>query len=379
MNRHLLSLYLYYGIYFTGLGFLTYAPKYYGAIGLTNAQIGLISAVPAFIAIFAQPLWGMLSDRSAYKKNTIVFGILIAALCSFAAERLCGHYGALLTALTLLSVFTLHAVPVGSAISLEYTAREGKKFGPIRLTGTVGYQLGILLIGLMLSEQLTGLYTVYGVVLLLSAAAAALMPPVKGHQHGEKRVSILALLGNRQILCMLALAFLVQTMAQFYLSFFSKYLGELGMSNAVTGVITILSVILEIPFLLVGDKLYKKLPIFKWMWIGLLLNALRFVGMSYARTPAAMIATLLPSVFMLASFEFFPAIYLSTAVPKELAGTAQNVYQTVTYGVARIAGAMLGGTLADRIGIDGVFFYGGVMLLFVSAASFIPIWKKARS
>ncbi|MBR5289161.1 MAG: MFS transporter [Clostridia bacterium] len=378
MNRHLLSLYLYYGVYFTGLGFMTYAPKYYGAIGLTNAQIGLISAVPAFIAIFVQPLWGMLSDRSAYKKNTIIFGILVAALCAFAAERLSGHYAALLTVLTLLSVFTLHAVPVGSAISLEYTAREGKKFGPIRLTGTVGYQVGILIIGQLLSESLRGLYTVYGAVLLLSALAAFMMPPVRGHQHGEARVSVWALFGDKRIVGMLVLAFLVQTMAQFYLSFFSKYLGELGMSNAVTGLITILSVFLEIPFLLVGDRLYKKLPIFKWMWIGLLLNALRFVGMSYARTPLAMIVTLLPCVFLLASFEFFPAIYLSTAMPKELSGTAQNVYQTVTYGVARIAGAMLGGILADAIGIDGVFFYGGMLLLIVSAATFFPIWRAKR-
>ena len=377
MTFPLFSLYLYYGVYFLGLGLTTYAPKYYGAIGLSNTQIGLISAIPAFIAIFVQPLWGVASDRSKKKKNVIAAGVLAAAVCAFAAELLSSQYIPLLIALTLLSVFTLHAVPVGGAIALEYTAEHKKPFGPIRLTGTVGYQLGILLIGLLLPENLRGLYAVYGGLLLLAVISALLLPPVKGHQHGKTRVPIRALLGDRRILWMLFLSFLVQVMAQFYLSFFSKYLGDIGMSNALTGALTIMSVILEIPFLLIGDKLYKKLSIFKWMWLGLFLTALRFIALSYARTAMTIMLSLLLCVFILACYEFFPAIYLSQTVSKELLGTAQNIYQTVSYGVARIVGAMLGGILAERIGIALVFRWGGFLLLAAAAFTFLPLWKKS--
>lgn len=379
MTRPLFSLYLYYGIYFVGLGLTTYAPKYYGAIGLSNTQIGLISAIPAFIAIFAQPLWGVLSDRSAKKKHVIAAGVLAAALCAFAAELLHAQYLALLAALTLLSVFTLHAVPVGSAIALEYTALHGKPFGPIRLTGTVGYQVGILLTGMLLPESLRGLYALYGALLLLAVLAAMMLPPVRGHQHGKTRVPLTALLGDRRILFMMGLAFLAQVMAQFYLSFFSKYLGDLGMSNALTGALTILSVILEIPFLLVGDRLYPKLSIFKWMWLGLFITGVRFIGLSYATTPLTLTLSLLLCVFILVCFEFFPAIYLSRNVSKELSGTAQNVYQTVSYGVARIVGALLGGMLAECFGIAMVFRMGGVMLLLAAAATFVPLWHKMKA
>ncbi len=376
MNRHLLSLYLYYGIYFTGLGLSTYASRYFGVIGLNNAQIGLISAVPAFIALFAQPMWGTLADRSRYKRSVIVLGILAAAACAFAADRLSSHFWPLLIALTLLSVFTLHAVSVASAISIEYTASIGKPYGPIRLTGTIGYQAGILLIGLFMNDRLTGLYAVYGAVLLASAVAAAMMPPVPGHQHGEKRVPITRLFEDKRIVVMFLLAFLLQTMAQFYASFFAKYLGEIGMSTAVAGVITVLSVIFEIPFLLVGDRLYKKLTIFQWMWLGLLLNALRFVGIALTRSPVVMAIILLPTVFLMICFEFCPAIFLSTAVSKELTGTALSVYQSIGYGIARIVGAMLGGILADRIGIAAVFFWGGSLLVAASALTFVPLWLR---
>ena len=148
------------------------------------------------------------------------------------------------------------------------------------------------------------------------------------------------------------------------------------MSNAVTGALTILSVILEIPFLLVGDKLYKKLSIFKWMWIGLVLTGLRFIGISIAKTPLTLTLSLLPCVFILISFEFYPTIYLSQIVSKELAGTAQNVYQTVTYGLARIVGALFGGMLAELFGIAMVFRAGGILLLFAAAVTFVPLCRK---
>lgn len=312
MNNPLYTLYLFYGIYFVGMGFTTYAPKYYGAIGLSNSQIGLISAVPAFVAIFAQPLWGTLADRSRHKKNTIVVGLLAAGVCAFAAEWCGNRFWLLLCALTLLNTFTLPAIPVGNAIALEYTERVGSKFGPIRMTGTVGYQIGILIIGLLLAENLRGLYTAFGIALLLSCLAARRMPNICGHQHGGNRVSIAALMKDRRVMCLLGLAFLVQVCTQFYLAFFSKHLGDIGMSNELTGVVTILSVIMEIPFLLVGDKLYKKLTFWQWLWIGLLLCGVRYLGLSWATTPAAIIAIQLLSVFLLACYEFFPAIYLST-------------------------------------------------------------------
>ena len=149
------------------------------------------------------------------------------------------------------------------------------------------------------------------------------------------------------------------------------------MSNALTGALTIMSVILEIPFLLIGDKLYKKLSLFKWMWLGLFLTALRFIALSYARTALTIMLSLLLCVFILACYEFFPAIYLSQTVSKELLGTAQNVYQTVSYGVARIVGAMLGGILAEHIGIALVFRFGGFLLLAAAAFTFLPLWHKS--
>lgn len=377
-HRNLFSLYLFYAVYFVGMGLTTYASKYFGAIDLSNTQIGMTTAVPAFVAIFAQPVWGMLSDRSAYKRNVILVGLFVAGLCAFAADRLSGSFVPMLIALTLMNTFTLPALPVGNAVAIEYSSSVGKSFGPIRMAGTIGYQIAILTAGFIMSEKLTGLYAVYGAILIAAALSAALMPPIRGYQHEGKKVSLAVFLQNRRIMALLGLVFLAQLGNQFYLAFFAKHLGDIGISNSLIGVITTLSVIMEIPFLFFGDKLYQKMSIWKWMWIGLLITGLRFCALSLTLSPLVILLTQLPSVAMFACFEFFPAIYLSAAVDRELLGSAQNVYQVVAFGVSRILATLLGGAVSEVVGLSMVFRCVGLLLVLVSVLAYVPLWKRSE-
>lgn len=377
-DRKLLSLYLFYTVYFLGQGLSTYAPKFYGEIGLTDSQIGLIGAVPAFVALFVQPIWGSLSDRAKYKRNVSAGALTIAGLFCFLVQPAASRFLPLLAVLTLVNTFMLPALPVGNAIAIEYTREHGRDFGPVRMMGTVGYQVSILITGMIFAASLNGLYNAFGLLLIASAGCALLLPPVQGHQHGKDPISFTVFFKNRTLLLLFALVFLAQMSSQFYLSFFSKHLGDLGISNTLTGVITMLSVSLEVPFLLFGDRLMKRMSIWKWMWIGLIINGLRFVLLSIVRTPALIVLSQIPSVALLACFEFFPAIYLNRAVDKELRGTVQNTYTLIAFGASRIVGALLGGFIADAAGIPTVFAINGTLLLSAAVVFFLPLRRHAR-
>ena len=377
-DRKLLSLYLFFTVFFMGQGLTTYASKFYGEIGLADSQIGLISAIPAFVALFVQPIWGMLSDRARYKRNVLAAALVIGGLCCFLVQPAAGSFLPLLLVLTLVNTFLLPVLPVGNAIAIEYTRECGRDYGPVRMMGTVGFQVSILVIGLIFATSLNGLYNAFGLVLLASALCALLLPPVKGYQHGKERISFTVFFKDRALLLMFALVFLAQMASQFYLAFFSKHLGDLGISNALTGLITMLAVSLEVPFLLFGDKLMKKLSIWKWMWIGLIVNGLRFVVLSIVRTPVLIVLSQIPSVFLLACFEFFPAIYLNKAVDKELRGTVQNTYTLIAFGASRIVGSLLGGFIADATSIPTVFAINGALLLLAAVVFFVPLRRRAR-
>ena len=372
-DRRLIALYLYYAVYFISLGMTTFVPKFYGEIGLNDSQIGLISAVTAFVGLFLQPFWGGLADRARNKRNVPAMALGIAGILCFFVMPAIGHFGLLLAVLTLYNAFLLPAMPVGSAITIEYTGKHGHAYGPVRMLGTIGYQAGILATGFFLAQSLRGLYPAIGFVLLLSGGAALLLPPIKGYQHQEEKVSFTVLLRERKILLLLAVTFLASIGHQFNMAFFTKHLGDLGVDNMVTGFISVFSVALEIPFLLFGDKLMKRFSIGRWMFIGLLIGGVRFALLTVVKTPVMIILAQCLSISHLACFEFFPMVYLGRTVRADLQAGAQSMLQMISFGISKIIGSLAGGVIADAMGIPFVYGACAVIVFCTAAVFYIPL------
>ena len=380
LKDHRLSvLYLFFFINFTAVGMTTFAAKYYGEIGLTDGQIGLISAAAASTALFAQPVWGILADRARVMRSVLAAALAVTGLLCFFVVPFGARFAPLLAVLTLYSLFYLPAMPVGNAIAIEYTASRGHSFGPVRMMGTIGYQAGILLTGFLLTGSLRLLYPATGAALLLAAALALLLPPVRSQKQAAQKADIRVLFRDRQLLLLFSVAFLANIGHQFNLVFFSKHLGDLGISNTVAGLINTLSVMLEIPFLFFADRIMKRCSIWKWMTIGLTLGAVRYLLLTLVRAPVPLLLAQLLSIAQLSCFEFFPYVYLGRVVRKDLLASAQSVYQTVTFGIARIAASLLGGALGDAVGIPAV--YGGItaLMILTLAVFLVPLRRMDRA
>ena len=378
-DRRLVALYLFYAVNFMATGMTTFAAKFYGEIGLTDGRIGLIAAVMALVALFAQPAWGMLADRARAMRSVLAAALCMAGLMCFMVLPASGRFIPLLIVLTLYNAFTLPAMPVGNAIAIEYTTAHGHSFGPVRMMGTLGYQAAILVTGFLLANSLRGLYPAMGVMLLLAAGSALLLPKVQKSASTGQRADIRVFFRDRKLLLMFAVAFLANIGHQFNLTFFSKHLGDLGMSNTVTGFITAFSLLLEIPFLLIADKLMKRFSIWTWMTIGLVLGAIRYALMTVVRAPALIVLAQMLSIAQLSCFEFFPQIYLGRVTRKDLLASVQSVYSVITFGIARIAASLIGGAVADAAGIP--FMYGlcaGIMAA-TAAAFYVPMRRQARA
>ena len=378
-GRKMYALYLYFVLNFVATGMGTFAPKFYGEIGLSDGRIGLISSVMAVAAMFFQPFWGMIADRARYKRTVLAAALVMSGGACFLVLPATRAFFPMLAVLTLYSIFYLPAMPVGNAIAIEYTSAHHRSFGPVRMMGTVGYQVGILATGLLLTHSLHGLYPAMGAMLLVTALSTLLMPKVQGHQHTRERVPLTVLLKNRELVLILIITFLAHIGHQFNLAFFSKYLGDLGIGNTVTGVITTLAVALEIPFLLVGDRLMKRLSIWRWMTVGLMLGAVRFSLLAVVKAPALIVLAQTLSIAHLACFEFFPMVYLGRSVGENLQASCQSVLQMVSFGFARIIASLVGGLLADATGIPGVYGMCGALMLATSLALLIPLERRARA
>lgn len=367
------ALYAFHLIYFIVFSSTSFLPKYFGELGMGDSQIGMLMSLPTVVALVFQPLFGALLDRVRLKRTVMIVLLLSLAAISFWLNGVTG-FSLMMLGMTAFTALQLPISPAYTTISLEYTRERGIAYGPIRLVGTVGYQVGALVVGILLAGSLSGLFRFIGVIMLLSGLICFLLPPVRGHQHGGAKVSIRVLLKDRHILALFLMVLVGTITSQFYMSFFSKHLGDLGVSNTMTGILLIVSVAMELPFLVFSDRLAKKLSLWNWMMIGFVLNAIRWIGLAVSSSVLTLMLVQLPAVSIMACFEFFPAIYLNRRVPDALKGSAQSTLMLVSFGVAKVIGSLAGGFVSERVGIPAVFGFNGVLLL-ISAAAF---WRPTR-
>ena len=361
------SLFAYHFIYFITTGMSTFVPKFYGEIGLSDSRIGLLTSVPTLIALLVAPALASLTDRVSRKRYMLSAMLLFVAGSCLAVAR-ATSFLPLLAVVSVYTVFSTAAQPLATTIALEYTRETHQAYGPIRLLGTVGYQAGALLVGAILSQSLNNLYPLMGAVVLVALATTFAMPNVEGHQHKRERIPLTKLFSDRHVRWLYILIFLITITSQFYISFFSKHLGDLGMDNATVSWITLLSVLAELPFLYFGDRIARWTNIWNWLLIGAIANGVRWLGLALSRSALAIILFQIPGVTVLACFEFFPALYLARRVSPELSGAAQSVLTLTTFGAAKIVGSLLGGVICEYTGIPALMAFNGAALLVGSIA-----------
>lgn len=375
-DKQYLQLASLYGIYFLALGASSFTSVFLGGKGMDNSQIGMLLSIPPILALLVQPMWGLAGDRARYKRSVLALCFLLTGIACFLFEFTSGFWPLMLV--MCLYNFVSQASPLAQTICMEYTADKKGGFGPIRMVGSITYQAMVLIAGFILSGTMPQLFRIMGIIYVFCAAYALLSPPIEGHQHEEeKKVSPLLLLKDKRILLLLAMTFCGRVCAVFYISFFNKYTQELFQSNTIMSVLHYASLVLEIPFFLFSDKIMRKMKITTWTLIGFGATILRFVGISMTGSvPVIMLLQLLAVVSMGCS-EYFPMLYLNEIAPKELKGTMQSLNTLVTFGLSQIMGTLLGGVLADAIGLQSAFGVYGAFLVIVLLAFIVPA-KKAN-
>lgn len=367
------ALFAFYFLYFIVFSSTTFLPKYFGELGMTDGQIGMLMSLPAIAGVLFQPYFGSLTDRIRQKKTlVIVFLFLLAGLC-FVMD-LFTSFSAMMVGLIVFNILHLPLAPTYAAISLEYTCEIHKPYGPVRLMGTVGYQAGAVVVGIVLATSLRGLFRFIGVIMLLSGIAACFLPPVKGHQHGHAKVHMSSLLRDKRIVLLIGMVLVGTITSQFYMSFFSKHLGDIGIDNTMTGVMLVVSVAMEIPFLVFADRLAKRTCIWNWLLIGFALNAVRWLGFAFSQNVWVLMLFQIPGVSVMACFEFFPSVYINKCADDALKGSAQTALMIISFGISKIIGSLFGGFISDRVGIARVFGLNGIILLIALAV----FWRPSR-
>jgi PPP family 3-phenylpropionic acid transporter len=248
-------------VMYGGAAFLwPYISLFYSRQNLDGVQIGVLVSIGSGVALLVAPLWGRWSDRSPRPVRLLQIALLIAAAINLIIGM--SQTFLWLFLLTIISGTASSALmPLTDALTLRLADRE--HYGSIRLWGSVGWAVTVLLAGWLI-EKTTILVSFYGfaALLFLSMLLLFLIParnvrfehPDTPGQSGTVRT----LLGNRNLLALAGAACVWYFINAGIQSFEPLYLDQLGAGESVLGLYNTLRALVEIPVMLWADKLGRR-------------------------------------------------------------------------------------------------------------------------
>ena len=372
---------------------------YYKRIGLSFTQIGVLLAIGPIFAIFIQPLWAMLSDRTGKRKLLLI----LLALCTAGAYLLYylgTSFAVCLLAVLVVSLFSLALLPLCDALVIDRANAYGFPFARIRIGGTLGYAVMVFGAGMFL-EKFDGVqFAVASMAYLIFAGAVMLLPqgrarkeaasarkevapareeaaPAKRKAVPAKRKAVPAresIFDTSEILFVLALALIESLGLGFCGSFTGSYAVELGFGSSLIGVLSCISALSEVPILLFAGKLMDRFGEIPLLIFSGIMMSLRLCLTGMGLVPAMISAQLLQSVTYMTTY-ICCTQYISKHVRAGKMSQGQSALAIVQSGLAAVASNLFGGMLVDAVGTRQAFFAvaAGVLVvaLLVGGAYFL--------
>lgn len=357
-SRNLRLIRLYYFLWIGAGGFLfPFVTLFYKDRGLSGSEIGLLSALGAVAGMLSAPLWGRRGDASRHPRR-----LLALALFGSACFALLRGMQAVFWALALFVVLeALVGSGTGSLSNMQaLAAADGRKsgFGSIRLWGSLGWAAAAPLAGWLI-ERL-GLYVPFGgyavmlfasLAVLLFVRGAADPPPAGPRPVRPSTRRVLAGLLNRRAVLGLALAFVIVWLAGTgRQQFETLYMAQLGAQAGLIGLANTAGALVEVPFMLLADRLIRRHGSGRVLRAALLLQATAYLPVVLLPSIASIFALriLFSIAFSLLVVSYIQ--YLVENAPEGQGGTAISLFEVTLHGGVGLLAAPLAGFLFDLLG-----------------------------
>lgn len=377
-----LSFSLFYFLVFFGFGALFPLLSVYlkDNVGLTGSQIGMIMSINPIVMLFAQPLWGMLSDTTR-KPTAVLTAALIGTGITGIIFSMGESFSFFVSIAILLAFFQSAIVPVSDSISMSYVQRTNTAYGSLRLWGAIGFAVSVLVVG-KLSEtfQLTVIFYAFTFVLLAGAIVAARLP----RDNESLKVSLKD--GFRELgklpsyLLFLVVTFLVLGPILANNIYFGLFIDEIGGGLAGIGIAFLFATGSEAPFMKFASSWITRLGMKRILLMAVFISAARWF-LYFLEPPLAVVyATTFAQGFSVGLFIPAALLHVKNTAPAEVGATAISIYSAAGNGLGNWFCTFFGGIIMEALSILHVYlFFGCMTLLAFLILCFIRIDSRAAA
>lgn len=349
-------MWLMYFLYWAGAAaVLPYISVYYESVNLKGTQIGQLNSIPFFVSMFSSVIFAFLSDLS--KRHKVVLRLcavgLIVVMLLFPTAN---NFSAFIPIVFAWSILNAPITPISDQASLN-ALDEPEKYGKLRVGGSIGWGIMVLVTGFLIDYLSFGLQIVFYIhvlFLVLFLINTIFIPSQhKIHDPSEKPATLHALwkmLRQPEFLVLLGLIIIWGIGESAIGNFLFLHIKSLGGSSTLMGISLSISLVGEILTFSYAHKIQAKIGTKIMMLMSFLVLFTWLMGLSLIRNPYAIP---LFQVFGGSAFGLIQSgsvAYVNSHAPRELGTTAQAVRGGVMGGLGVGIGSLISGRIYEVSG-----------------------------
>lgn len=374
---------LYFFVLWGALGTLVpFLNLFYSRQGIAGKEIGFFTMVNALVSVVFSPMVGIVSGRAKRPARIVQFGLL----ASGGLMMIVGGLDSVPVMLMLIGMNALvfaGVLPISISMAQAIVSRGKLRagFGSVRLFGALGWALITYLGGV--SVERYGIEVIFFAYLFLTFLGALVLFVIPCENEGEpSSFKLLESFGVIKIIfkdrSLLGLGMMIVLLFGALLGvrqFEVLYMDGLGASESLIGVSYTITALVEMPFMLLADRLIPKIKSRNVLLVGVLIDLMRLVLVIIVPTiPVIIVGRVIGGIAYALNIVALVQFVVERA-PKGQNVAFQAVYNiTLPYLVSVVVSPIVG-RIFDVHGGYMMYVYGSAGVLVAGA---VFLWMVRR-
>ena len=366
----------FYFFYFASLGVLVpYWSLYLKSLGFSSLAIGALIAILPATKLVAPYIWGWLADHTRRSMLIIRVSSLLA-LVTFLLVFISQELWWLTFVMLLFSFFWNATLPQFEAMTLNHLGEDSHHYSMIRLWGSLGFIVIVVLIGDLLQTHGADViplvvFSTFVLILLFS-----FIVPEKLNTPHSDHSPIWHVIKQPKVMAFLVVCFLMLCSHGPYYTFYTIFLEEQGYSSHMIGVLWAVGVIAEVIIFLLMHRMLPAYGARTLLIVTLLLTTIRWllIGFFVEDLPMLFLAQLIHAF----SFGMFHSVGISLVheyFTGSHQGRGQALYSSVSFGAGVAVGSLISGMLWDKWGASVLFAFASCC----TVGALLIVWKYVQA
>ncbi len=344
--------------YFAFVGvFGTYFALYLQSLGLAAAEIALLMSLQQVVRMVTPFFWGWLAD-CLHRRTAIIRITLLLAAVVFSTLFVVASYGTMIVIFAVMFSLWSAALPLFEATVISSVEGDSGRYGRIRLWGSVGFIVAVLLAGWGLDHlPMASLLWMVLAMLVLAVLSSFAVPEHRPAIAGESsHDSIWPILKQREVIGLLAACFLMMASQSANFVFYSIFMVDSGHSKSTVGILWSVGVVAEIAIFLLLPRLNTRFTPYAMFSFSFAVTAIRYLLIGWF--PASLAVQVIAQSFHAFTFGTWHAAamaMLHQLFPAQFGTRGQALYTSFSFGLGGALGGVFAGVAWDAIGPAWMF------------------------